>query len=114
MNNRSVEMYLRKMIEIDQEALAVEGQIKEAEELRQKELRKAKRSLEMEVLKRARMEARKEMEENINEARNVEAVVLTKTEEELAVLSTAYAGSEESLVRKIFQSLMAEDVRTSD
>ncbi len=39
MNSRSVEMYLRKMIEIDQEALAVEGRSKEVEETKQKELR---------------------------------------------------------------------------
>ena len=109
MNNRSVEMYLRKMIEIDQEALAVEGRIKEVEETKQKELRKAKRDMEMDILKRARMESRKEMEIYINEAKQVEAEVSAQTQSYLESLRSVYANAEDELVRSTVQALL--DIR---
>lgn len=109
MNNRSVETYLRKMIEIDQEALAVEGRIKEVEETKQKELRKAKRDMEMDILKRARMEARKEMESHINEAKQIEAEVFAQTQVYLDSLRAVYAHAEEELVRSTVEALL--DIR---
>lgn len=101
MNSRSVEMYLRKMIEIDQEALAVEGRSKEVEETKQKELRKTKRDLEMDILKRARMEARKDQEALMKEARELEKVINQETEAELASLNEAYKQAEQALVQSI-------------
>lgn len=106
MNNRSVETYLRKMIEIDQEALAVEGRIKEVEETKQKELRKIKRDMEMDILKRARMESRKEMESHVNEAKLVEAEVSEQTQVYLDRLRVVYAHAEDELVRSTVVALL--------
>jgi len=106
MNSRSVEMYLRKMIEIDQEALAVEGRIKEVEETKQKELRKTKRDLEMDILKRARMEARKDQEAVMKEARELEKVINQETEAELASLNQTYKDAEQGLVQTIIFEML--------
>jgi len=106
MNNRSVEMYLRIMIEIDQEALAVEGRIKEVEETKQKELRKTKRDLEMDILKRARMEARKDQEAVMKEARELEKVINQETEAELASLNQTYKDAEQGLVQAIIFEML--------
>lgn len=106
MNNRSVEMYLRKMIEIDQEALAVEGRIKEVEEAKQKELRKTKRDLEMDILKRARMEARKDQEAVMKEARELEKAINEETEAELENLNQAYKNAEQQLVQAIIFEML--------
>jgi len=106
MNNRSVEMYLRKMIEIDQEALAVEGRIKEVEETKQKEQRKIKRDLEMDILKRARMDARKEQEAVIKEAKEQEKAINQETEAELAALQQIYKEAENELLRSIISQML--------
>lgn len=110
MNNRSVEVYLRKMIEIDQEALAVEGRIKEVEDAKQKELRKIKRDMEMDILKRARMEARKEHEAVILEAKELEKKIIQETETELAGLQKVYKEAEDELL----QSIIAQMLKTPD
>ena len=107
MDNRSIEMYLRKMIEIDQEAMMIEGKVKEEDDARQKELRKAKRALEMDILKRARMEARREMETQMNEARAIESAVLEQTETEIKALNFAYEQAEDDLVRRTFEALLS-------
>lgn len=107
MNNRTIEMYLRKMIEIDQEAMMIEGRVKEDDDAKQKELRKAKRALEMDILKRARMEARKEMEAHMNEARAIETSVLEQTEAEIKALNAAYEQAEEELVRQTVEALLS-------
>lgn len=112
MNNRSVEMYLRKMIEIDQEALATEGRIHEVDEAKQKEFRKIKRDLEMDILKRARMESRKELEAVQKEAKELEAVILTETEAELKTLRKCYEQSETELLADILHQMLHMDVKT--
>ncbi len=106
MNNRSVEVYLRKMIEIDQEALAVEGRIKEVEETKQKEQRKIRRDLEMAILKRARMEARKDQEALIKEAKELEKAIGLETETELAGLNQTYKEAEDELLRSIISQML--------
>lgn len=106
MNNRSVETYLRKMIEIDQEALSVEGRIKEVEETKQKELRKVKRDLEMDILKRARMEARKEQEAVIKEAKEQEKTINQETEVELSGLMQTYKEAEDELLRSVISQML--------
>ncbi len=106
MNNRSVEMYLRKMIEIDQEALAVEGKIREVEETKQKELRKIKRDLEMDILKRARMDARKEQEALMKEAKEQEKSINLDTEKELSFLNQTYKEAENELLRSIISQML--------
>lgn len=106
MNNRSVEMYLRKMIEIDQEALAVEGRIKEVEETKQKELRKIKRDMEMDILKRARMEARKDQESLVKEAKELEKAIKQETETELAALNQVYTEAEDQLIQTIILQML--------
>lgn len=110
MNNRSIEMYLRKMIEIDQEALGVEGQIKAVEEAKQKELRKAKRDLEMDILKRARMEARKNQEDLMKEAKELEKAIGQETDAELAGLRQVYGEAEDELL----QSIISQMLKTPD
>jgi len=107
MNNRTLEQYLQKMIEIDQEALAVEARIKEDEIRLDKELRKAKRTLEMDVLKRARMEARKEMDARLEEAKAVEAQVAEQTEREMAQLQRVYDEAEAALVAAIVERTLS-------
>ncbi len=106
MNNRSVEMYLRKMIEIDQEALAVEGRIKEVEETKQKELRKVKRDMEMDILKRARMDARREQEAVLKEAKEQEKTINQETEKELSLLMQAYKEAEDELLRSVVSQML--------
>lgn len=110
MNNRSVELYLRKMIEIDQEALAVEGRIKEVEDTKQKELRKIKRDMEMDILKRARMEARKDHEDMMKEAKEQEKKIIQETEAELAGLRDVYKEAEDELLK----SIIAQMLKTPD
>lgn len=110
MNNRSVEVYLRKMIEIDQEALAVEGRIKEVEEAKQKELRKIRRDMEMDILKRARMEARKDHEAMMKEAKELEKKIIQETEAELAGLQKVYKEAEDELLK----SIIAQMLKTPD
>ncbi len=107
MNNRTLEQYLQKMIEIDQEALAVEARIKEDEIRLDKELRKAKRTLEMDVLKRARMEARKEMDARLEEAKAVEAQVAEQTEREMAQLQRVYDEAEAELVASLVERTLS-------
>lgn len=107
MNNRTLEQYLQKMIEIDQEALAVEARIKEDEIRLDKELRKAKRALEMDVLKRARMESRREMDARLEEAKAVEAQVVEQTEREMAQLQRVYDEAEAALVAAIVERTLS-------
>lgn len=107
MNNRAIEQYLKKMIEIDREAVSIEERIKEGEAQKDKELRKAKRALEMDILKRARMEARKEMERQLEEAKKIELEIQSSTERELELLRAAYKEAEPQLISQTVQMIIA-------
>lgn len=106
MNNRTLEQYLQKMIEIDMEAQSVESKVKDAEALKEKELRKSKRTLEMDILKRARMESKREMDARIEEAKGVEAQLERETEVALGELQEIYAREKAGLVKEIVADIL--------